>query len=93
MSDLTIALPTFDRRAVLEHTIDCYLKLAARFPLLVIDDGMRRGILEGLDASSLHTRAIAAGMHTLYEDGLRKVADGVTSLDELLRVTEVSTDA
>jgi general secretion pathway protein E len=32
-------------------------------------------------------------MHTLYEDGLRKVADGVTSLDELLRVTEVSTDA
>ena len=61
--------------------------------LLVIDDGMRRGILDGLDASSLHARAIAAGMHTLYEDGLRKVADGVTSLDELLRVTEVNTDA
>ena len=61
--------------------------------LLVIDDNMRRGILDGLDASSLHTRATAAGMHTLYEDGLRKVADGVTSLDELLRVTEVNTDA
>ena len=61
--------------------------------LLVIDDGMRRGILEGLDASSLHTRATAAGMNTLYEDGLRKVAEGVTSLDELLRVTEVNTDA
>ena len=61
--------------------------------LLVIDDGMRRGILDGLDASSLHARAIASGMRTLYEDGLRKVADGVTSLDELLRVTEVSTDA
>ena len=61
--------------------------------LLVIDDNMRRGILDGLDAASLHTRATAAGMHTLYEDGLRKVADGVTSLEELLRVTEDSTDA
>ena len=61
--------------------------------LLVIDDSMRRGILDGLDAASLHTKATALGMHTLYEDGLRKVADGVTSLEELLRVTEDSTDA
>ncbi len=61
--------------------------------LLVIDDAMRRAILDGLDASALHAKATAAGMHTLYEDGLTKVADGVTSLDELLRVTEDHTDA
>lgn len=48
MSDLTIALPTFDRRAVLEHTIDCYLTLAARFPLLVIDDGSHDGTADWL---------------------------------------------
>ena len=61
--------------------------------LLLIDDNIRRGILDGLDAASLHTKAVAAGMHTLYEDGLRKVASGITSLDELLRVTEDRTDA
>lgn len=61
--------------------------------LLVIDDPMRRHILDGLDASALHTKATSAGMYTLYEDGLRKVAAGTTSLDELLRVTEDSTDA
>ena len=61
--------------------------------LLVIDDGMRRAVLDGLDAASLHTKATAAGMHTLYEDGLRKVAAGITTLDELLRVTEDSSDA
>jgi general secretion pathway protein E len=61
--------------------------------LLVIDDNMRRGILDGLDAASLHTKATSTGMHTLYEDGLLKVAAGVTSLDELLRVTEDSSDA
>ncbi len=61
--------------------------------LLVIDDSLRRGILDGFDAASLHARATAAGMHTLYEDGLRKVADGITSLDELLRVTQDDADA
>ena len=61
--------------------------------LLVLDDPMRRGILDGLDASTLHNKATASGMHTLYEDGLRKVAAGITSLEELLRVTEDQTDA
>ena len=61
--------------------------------LLVMDDAMRRGVLDGLDAASLHTQATSTGMNTLYEDGLRKVASGVTSLDELLRVTQDNTDA
>ena len=61
--------------------------------LLVIDDAMRRAILDGLDAAALHNKATGAGMHTLYEDGLLKVAAGITSLDELLRVTEDHTDA
>jgi general secretion pathway protein E len=53
---------------------------------------MRRGILDGLDATALHAKATAAGMHTLYEDGLLKVAAGITSLDELLRVTQEHDD-
>jgi len=61
--------------------------------LLVIDDAMRRSILDGKDSSSLHQQATNAGMNTLYQDGLRKVVDGVTTLDELLRVTEDQTDA
>ncbi len=61
--------------------------------LLVIDDPMRRSIIAGHDAAALHHQATGAGMFTLYEDGLRKVAEGVTSLDELLRVTEDASDA
>ena len=61
--------------------------------LLVLDDTMRRGVLDGLDASSLHAKAISTGMGTLYEDGLRKVASGITSLEELVRVTQDNSDA
>ncbi len=61
--------------------------------LLVVDEALRSAILQGHDASALQHLAVKAGMHTLYEDGLRKVAAGVTSLDELLRVTQDQGDA
>ncbi|MFT4193651.1 type II secretion system ATPase GspE [Ottowia sp.] len=61
--------------------------------LLVVDEAMRSAILQGLDASALQAIATRAGMYTLYDDGLRKVAAGVTSLDELLRVTQDQSDA
>ncbi|MFT3778214.1 MAG: type II secretion system ATPase GspE [Ottowia sp.] len=61
--------------------------------LLVVDEAMRSAILQGLDASALQAIATRAGMYTLYDDGLRKVAAGVTSLDEVLRVTQDQSDA
>jgi len=56
--------------------------------LLVVDEAMRSAILQGRDAGALQQLAVHSGMLTLYEDGLRKVAAGVTSLDEVLRVTQ-----
>ena len=56
--------------------------------LLVVDEAMRSAILPGMDASALQSIAVKAGMYTLYDDGLRKVAAGVTSLDEVLRATQ-----
>ena len=61
--------------------------------LFVIDEELRSAILRGSDASSLHALAIKKGMYTLYDDGLRKVAAGITSLDEVLRVTQDQSDA
>lgn len=61
--------------------------------LLMVDDVLRRAILDGADASALHAKAMERGMLSLYDDGLRKVAEGHTSLDEVLRVTEDQSDA
>ena len=60
---------------------------------MVLDEAMRRAIIEGQDANLLNSLAAKHGMLSLYEDGLRKVAAGVTSLDELARVTQDQTDA
>ena len=56
--------------------------------LFVLDDAMHHAILSGADATTLHASSRKRGMLTLFEDGLRKVAAGVTSLEELLRVTQ-----
>ena len=61
--------------------------------LLALDEPMRRAIIEGRDANALNAIAAQGGMLSLYEDGLRKVAAGVTTLDELARVTQDQSDA
>ncbi len=60
--------------------------------LFVMDGPMHRAILDGADATRLHQEARQQGMITLYEDGLRKVAAGETSLEEVLRVTQDQSD-
>ena len=54
----------------------------------MLDDEIQRAILDGSDANQLREVARAKGMATLYEDGMRKVLAGQTSIDEVLRVTQ-----
>jgi general secretion pathway protein E len=65
-----------------------YWGRAAIHELLVVDEAVREAILRGDDASRLQEAARGGGLVSLYEDGLRKVAAGVTSLEEVLRVTQ-----
>jgi general secretion pathway protein E len=65
-----------------------YAGRTAIHELFYLDEGIRRTIQSGADASELHAAARRQGMITLYEDGLRKVVAGQSSLEEVLRVTQ-----
>ena len=65
-----------------------YSGRSAIHELFVLDDEIQRSILDGADANQLREVARAKGMATLYEDGMRKVLAGQTSIDEVLRVTQ-----
>ncbi len=58
------------------------------FELLVVDEEVRKLVLRRADASQLREAARKNGMKTLLEDGLEKVKAGVTTLGEVLRVTQ-----
>jgi general secretion pathway protein E len=58
------------------------------YELLVIDDSIRSLIMSGADSSVIKRQAIKQGMLTLLQDGARNVVKGVTTADEILRVTQ-----
>ena len=55
--------------------------------VLPIVDNIRNAIVRGLTSSEIRELAINNGMVTLKEAGLRKVADGITSMQAILEVT------
>jgi general secretion pathway protein E len=56
------------------------------YELLVMDDELRTEVQRRRGSGELRQMAVAKGMRTLQEDGLRLVRDGVTTLEEVLRV-------
>jgi general secretion pathway protein E len=58
------------------------------FELLDIDEEMRRLIVTKSDSNVLKAQAVKSGMRTLKEDGWHKVLAGITTPDEVLRVTQ-----
>jgi type IV pilus assembly protein PilB len=57
------------------------------FELLRVDADVRRAILSNASSSELRARAVAAGMISLRKAGLRAVAEGRTTVEEVLRET------
>jgi len=58
------------------------------FELLVIDELVRNKIAKNIDSAELRKVARHSGMRTLMEDGTRKVMSGITTISEVLRVTQ-----
>ena len=58
----------------------------AIFELMRLDDRFHHAMISRAGGPELHRLAIESGMKTMFNDGLRRCAEGVTSLSELLRV-------
>ena len=56
--------------------------------LLIVNDNIRKMIVNREQSNAIQQEAMKNGMRTLWQDGLKKVEDGITSLSELERVTD-----
>jgi general secretion pathway protein E len=61
----------------------------AIFELLVLTDEIRDRVVRRSSAGDLKKAALSSGFVTLRKDGLRRVASGVTTLDEVWSVTQM----
>jgi len=66
-----------------------YVGRAGIFELLVIDDKFRDMIHTDTSVSNMRHAFRESGRDTLFDDGVKKVIQGVTTIEEVLRVTEV----
>jgi general secretion pathway protein E len=56
--------------------------------LLEMSDAVRRLVMSHSTSGELQEQAVADGMRSMYQDGMIKCQTGITSLDEILRVTQ-----
>ena len=66
-----------------------YVGRVGIFELLIIDDKFRDMINADASVANMRRAFRASGRDTLFDDGMKKVKAGVTTLEEVLRVTEV----
>jgi len=85
---------TADREITLWHAHGCahcaktgYVGRVSIMEMLPMTDGLRSLVMRHAGATELRSEAIREGMLTMYEDGLRKALKGVTTFEEVLRVT------
>jgi general secretion pathway protein E len=57
--------------------------------MLVVNEVFRDAVLQKLPTRTLQEVAVQQGMHTLWQNGLRRVADGQTPLEEIFRVVAI----
>ena len=82
---------------MLYHAVGCsacghtgYVGRVNIVEILSMSDSIRTLVMRHATAGEIRRLAIEEGMRTMFESGLRKVMAGVTTIEEVLRVTRES---
>ncbi|MFC1605847.1 type II secretion system ATPase GspE [Pseudomonadota bacterium] len=78
----------FYRPVATEENPTGYRGRTSILELLTMSDTIRRLIMKHATSGEIEEQAVAEGMRNMYLDGLNKCLTGVTTLDEVLRVTQ-----
>ncbi|MCF7955816.1 MAG: GspE/PulE family protein [Phycisphaerae bacterium] len=85
-----------DPGAVAMHGVGCdkcrgsgYAGRLGIYELLLVDDNLRAAINRDASVDNMKRAFARSGRNSLFDDGMLKVAQGLTTIEEVLRVTEV----
>jgi general secretion pathway protein E len=65
-----------------------YSGRSAIIELLLVSPEIRKLISNNADSEAIYRTARKEGLRVMYEDGMRKVAEGITTIQEVLRITQ-----
>jgi type IV pilus assembly protein PilB len=66
-----------------------YRGRTAIYEILLVTDPIKEMIMKKASSSEIKQKAVSLGMRTLKDDGLEKIKEGITTVDEVMRVTQI----
>jgi len=79
---------TVYRPVATEDNPSGYFGRTSILELLPMTDSIRRLVMQQATSGDIHEQAVNSGMRTMYQDGLVKCLNGITTIEEVLRVTQ-----
>jgi general secretion pathway protein E len=64
-----------------------YIGRTGIFEMLPVDEAIKNLVVQGVDSPEIKREAVKNGMRTLRQSALRKLAEGITTFEEVVRVT------
>ena len=94
LRDVGLVMPQFESR-MLHRGKGCsacsgtgYRGRTGIYEILLVSEAIRQLIMKKADSTTIGRKAVEEGMRSLREDGARKVIAGITTLEEVVRVTQ-----
>jgi type IV pilus assembly protein PilB len=87
-ADLGSDFPTFQGRGCANCGGTGYRGRLAVYEVMVMHEALKELIIKGVSSMELKREAVKLGMSTLRMSALQKVRDGLTTVDETIRVTD-----
>jgi type II secretion system protein E len=67
-----------------------YRGRTAIFEILLLNPAIKELIMKKASSDEIKSKAVSLGMRTLRDDGWEKIKAGITTVDEVMRVTQIS---
>jgi type IV pilus assembly protein PilB len=86
--DVAAGFPTFVGRGCPNCNHTGYKGRVAIYEVMVMHPGLKEMVLKGASADDLKREAVRSGMSTLRMSAIKKVREGMTTIEETVRVTD-----
>ena len=87
-AEIATGFPTFRGQGCPNCNQTGYKGRMAIYEVMVLHDALKEVILRGVSAADLKREAVKLGMSTLRSSAIKKVRDGLTTIEETVRVTD-----
>jgi len=87
-AEVAAGFPTFHGKGCAECNQTGYRGRLAIYEVMVMNDTMKEAVIRGMSGGDLKREAVKGGMSTLRMSAIKKVREGMTTIEETVRVTD-----